>query len=212
MKFTTEKECDCGGRYVFSAYGDAEFAPAACEKCGKSASQIDPLSVSVTAERLLYRSKAELESGDYSLSIVIAVMAIESFLTRLFLKLKGINGYASTFTLPTATQEADWEKEYPRSGGFSNPIGFVSQSLMSTTFDKFVAGNPIAKEIFSKLPNPAYVAPTQYFQRELFNRRNRIIHWGYVNSNQTEAELCYNMAVALVSILRKMDQAKYGKL
>lgn len=85
MKFMIESECDCGGRYVFYAYGDAEFGAAVCEKCGESRHLIDPLTVSVTTERLLHRSKAELEGGDYSLAIVIAVMAIESFLTRLYL-------------------------------------------------------------------------------------------------------------------------------
>lgn len=210
MKFTIEKPCDCGGRYVFSAYGDAEFGTGACESCGKTAHIMNPLSVSVTAERLLYRSKAELDSGDYSLAIVIAVMAIESFLTRLYLKLKGMESYAATFNLPTLAQEADWEKEYPRSGGFTSPIGFVSQRLVGTTFDSFVAGNPAANAIFSGLPNPENITPTQYFQTELFNRRNRIAHWGYVNSNQEEAERCHQIAVALVSILREMDRSKYG--
>lgn len=197
---------------MFSAYGDADFGAAVCDKCGGSAHLMNPLSVSVTAERLLYRSKAELDNGDYSLTIVIAVMAIESFLTRLYLKLKGIDSYLSAFTFPTAAQEAQWEMEYPRSGGFSSPIGFVSQRLVGTTFDKFVADNAITTAIFSGLPNSAANTPTLYFQSELFNRRNRIAHWGYVNSNQAEAELCHGIAVALVSILREMDRVKYGKL
>jgi hypothetical protein len=212
MKFSIDKPCNCGGRFVFSAYGDADFGAAICDKCGESAHLMNPLSVSVTAERLLYRSKAELDNGDYSLAIVIAVMAIESFLTRLYLKLKGMDSYLSTFTFPTAAQEADCEKEYPRSGGFSSPIGFVSQRLVGTTFDKFVTDNATATAIFSGLPNPTATAPTLYFQSELFNRRNRIAHWGYVNSNQAEAELCHGIAVALVSILREMDRVKYGNL
>lgn len=173
---------------------------------------MNPLSVSVTAERLLYRSKAELEGGDYSLSIVIAVMAVESYLTRLFLKLKGMDSYASSFNLPTATQEEMWEKEYPRSGGFSSPIGFVSQRLLGTTFDKFVAGNAAASATFTALPNSSNATPTQYCQDELFKRRNRIAHGGYVSSNKAEAELCHTIAVALVSILREMDRSKYGNL
>jgi hypothetical protein len=136
---------------------------------------MNPLSVSVTAERLLYRSKAELENGDYSLAIVIAVMEIESFLTRLFLKLKGMDGFASTFTFPTPAEEAEREREYPRGGGFLGPIGFVSQRLVGTTFDEFVARNSVAA-IFSELANPAHIPPVQYFQSELFNRRVRIAH------------------------------------
>jgi len=197
---------------VFSAYGDADFGAAICTDCGKSAHLVDALSVSVTAERLLYRSKTELESGDYSLSIVTAVMAVESYLTRLFLKLKGMDSYAATFTLPSPTQEAEWEKEYPRSGGFSSPIGFVSQRLVGTTFDKFVEGNAVASKIFSGFPNNSQASSTQYVQDELFNRRNRIAHWGYVNSNKADAELCHAIAVAVVSILREMDRSKYGNL
>ena len=78
MKFSIEKPCDCGGRYLFAANGDTDFGAAVCEKCGNSAHLVNPLSVSVTAERLLYRSKAELANEDYSLAIVIAVMAIAS--------------------------------------------------------------------------------------------------------------------------------------
>jgi len=170
---------------------------------------IDPLSVSVTAERLLYRSKAELETGDYSLSIVVAVMAVESYLTRLFLKLKGIDSSLG-LRLPTAAEQEKWEEEYPRKGGFSRPADFVSQRLVAKTFDNFVAGNPQASALFSRLRSPSQISPAQYFQKELFNRRNRIAHWGYVNSGLEEAELCHTIAVALVSILREMDRAKYG--
>jgi len=198
MLFPHRTACNCGGNYLFSAYGDGEFSAAKCTKCGKTGFLTDPLSVSVTAERLLLRSAGELEHGDYSLSIVIAVMAVESYLTRLFLKVKGMDNYATTFKLPTAKQEAEWEKEYPRSGGLPRPVGFVSQKLLATTFDKFVEENEAAKAIFSGLPSVSNASPTNYFQNELFKRRNRIVHWGYVNSSKADAELCRKTAVALV--------------
>jgi hypothetical protein len=197
---------------VFSAYGDADFGAASSSKCGKPARSISPLSVSVTAERLLYRSKAELENGDYSLSAIIAVMAVESFLTRLFLKLKGMEQYAAGFNFPTPAEEAQWEKEFPRSGGFPKPADFVTQNAMCMTFDEFVKGNSDASKIFSTLSETGSAGPTQYIQGELFKRRNRIVHWGYVNSNRSDAELCHAIAVATVSILREMDRSKYGKL
>ncbi len=207
MKIPIERGCDCGGTYVFTAHGDAEFREATCSSCGSVASLIDPVSVSVTGERLLYRSKADLDGGDYSLSIVVAVMAVESFLTRLFLKLKGMENYAVTFKPPTPTQEAEWEKEFPKSGGFPSSAGFVSQRLVGTTFDKFVATSKRASAIFSALPDSREASPTRYFQNQLFRRRNRIAHWGYVNTSKSEAQLCHNVAVAAVSILREMDAA-----
>jgi hypothetical protein len=212
MKFTIEMNCSCGGHQTFSAYGNNNFGSATCTKCGTTGHLFDPLSVSVTAERLLYRSRVELENGDYSLSIVVAVIAIESYLTRLFLKLKGMDSYATTFMLPTEKQEAEWEGEYPRSGGFPGPIGFISKRLLGTTFDKFAAEDPSAAAIFSTLPDTSNTSATDYFQNKLFKPRNRIIHWGYVNSGKADAELCHKIAVALVSILREMDRSKYGHL
>ena len=144
----------------------------------------------------------------YSLSIVIGVMAVESYLTRLFMKFKAMSNYSSTFSLPTLVEEAIWEKEYPRSGGFSGPVNFISQRLTGVNFDKFVAQNATASAIFHTLTNPYCASPTELFQNELFKPRNRIAHWGYVNSGKAEAETCYTIAVALVSILREMDRAK----
>lgn len=54
--------------------------------------------------------------------------------------------------------------------------------------------------------------PSRYFQDELFNRRNRIAHWGYVNSTKQEAEHSHQIAVAIVTILREMDRLKHGIL
>jgi hypothetical protein len=81
-------------------------------------------------------------------------MAVESYLIRLFLKLKGMDSYATAFKLPMAAQEEEWEKEYPRSGGFSGPIGFLSKRLRATTFDKFVEGNALQLRYFlnSRIP------------------------------------------------------------
>ena len=170
MKFTYNAACECGGQIVFAATGEGQFGPGECSMCKKTTYLIDPLSVSVTAERLLYRSKAELENGDYSLSIVIATIAVESYLTRLFLKLKGMENYATTFELPNESMETQWEQEYPRSGGFLKPSDFVAKRFTGLTFDQFVMSNNIAATYaFLGLPNPNKVLPSRYFQDELFN-------------------------------------------
>ena len=114
MKFNGERACECGGVYPFSTYGEAPWPVVSCSACGKAAGQINLLSVSVTAERLLYRSKAEFESGDYSLAIVIGTMAIESYLTRLFFKVKGMDYYSQSFAWPTEAQEKHGKLNIPR--------------------------------------------------------------------------------------------------
>ncbi|MFZ3212679.1 MAG: hypothetical protein WA188_14320 [Terriglobales bacterium] len=212
MKLPLKVPCVCGHTVSFSTYGDEALPRVTCPECGFSTDVIDPLSVSVTGERLLYRSKAELEDGDYSLSIMIGAIAVESFLTRLFLKLKGMDSYATTFTLPTPVQEEAWEREYPRSGGFTGPADFVSKAITGMAFDEFVSGNTVAVKIMAGLPDAPHPSAKQYFQDELFKRRNRIVHWGYVNSAKAEAQLCHTLAMAAVSILREMDKSKYGAL
>src|SRR5437588_5468717 len=195
MNFSQPTPCACGGRVPFATYGDAPWPGVVCSKCGKAAGQIDPLSVSVTTERLLYRSKAELERGDYSLSIVIATMAVESFLTRLFFKVKGMDSYAATFIWPTEAQETAWEVEYPKKGGFTGPVDFVSKATTGVTFDEFVVNNAVASAIMARFPDADGLSPKQYFQSALFHLRNRIAHWGYVNTSQAEGEQCHSLAV-----------------
>jgi hypothetical protein len=212
MKFTQHMTCHCGESLPFVTYGDGRWPGVVCSKCGTAAGLIDPLSVSVTTERLLYRSKAELERGDYSLSIVIGTMAVESFLTRLFFKVKGMDCYATTFAWPTEAQEKSWEAEYPKKGRFTGPADFVSKATTGITFDEFVAKNVVAKKIMSGFPDAVNTSAKQYFQSTLFHVRNRIAHWGYVNTSQSEAERCHSLSVAIVSILREMDRIKYSGL
>jgi hypothetical protein len=212
VKFAQEVPCSCGGTFPFSTYGEAPWPTVVCTKCGMVGGQINPLSVSVTAERLLFRSKQELEDGDYTLSIVIGTMVVESFLTRLFFKVKGMDNYAATFTWPTEAQEKACVNEYPRKGGFTGPADFVSKATAGMTFDEFVGSNATTKKIMAGFPNAAGLSPKQYFQSKLFYPRNRIAHWGYVNTSKGEAERCLALAIAIVSLFRAMDKVKYGAL
>jgi hypothetical protein len=103
---------------VFATCGDDDFGEATCSHRGSTASLADPLSVCVTGERFLYRSNADIEGGEYSLSMIVGVMAVESFLTPVFLKLRRMESFAVTFEPPTSAQEAEWEKEFPENWWF----------------------------------------------------------------------------------------------
>lgn len=212
MKFVQDMPCSCGGVFPFATYGEAQWPTVVCTKCGMAGGQINPLSVSVTAERLLNRSKLELDGGDYTLSILIGTMAVESFLTRLFFRVKGMDSFATTFTWPTEAQEKQWENEYPRKGGFTSPADFVSKATTGMTFDDFVGSNATTIKILAGFPDAAGLSAKQYFQSNLFYLRNRIAHWGYVSTSKGEAERCFALAVAIVSIFREMDKVKYGTL
>jgi hypothetical protein len=79
-------------------------------------------------------------------------------------------------------------------------------------FDEFVSKNVVAIKIMAGFPEAANLSVKQYFQSTLFHPRNRIVHWGYMNTSLAEAEKCHTLAVAIVSILREMDKLKYGAL
>lgn len=167
---------------------------------------VDPLSVSVVAERILRRSKSELDRGDNTLTILLAAIAVETFLTRLFMKLKGMEQFGSGFEWPTPAEEAKWESEYPRNGGFPGPANFVSKRLVQKTFDDFVSSHETANAIHKTLPNSGQLSLSELCQSNLFAIRNRIAHWGYVNSSGEDAQRCYGISVAVVCVLREMDK------
>jgi hypothetical protein len=138
MKFQYDQTCTWVGHLIFTTTGDSRFPSAECVSCGSSGHLIDPLSPSVVADRLIHRSKAELEGGDYSQAILLAAIAVETFLTQIFLKLKGMEHFAGGFRWPDEEQEAKWEQEYPRSGGFIGPANFVAKRLVQSSFDEFI--------------------------------------------------------------------------
>jgi hypothetical protein len=75
-KYTTEA-------IVSDGIGEDRIPAAIWPKCGSTIHIIDPLSVSVVAERLLYRSQSDLDAGDYTFSIVSSAIAVEAAYTRL---------------------------------------------------------------------------------------------------------------------------------
>ena len=212
MKFQHLQDCSCGGHYRFETSGDKSFKAGECSSCGKTAHLLDPLSVSVVAERLLHRSKSELDAGDNTLAILIAAIAVETFLTRLFMKIKKMDGLVVSFQWPTTADEEAWEAEYPRSGGFTGPANFVSRNLVNVTFDEFVSANKTAQTIYATLPNSNHLPLAKLCQTELFKRRNRIAHWGYINSGADDAKQCHEIAVGVVCVLREMDRVRYANI
>lgn len=47
-------------------------------------------------------------------------------------------------------------------------------------------------------------------QVELFRRRNRIAHWGYVSTDAKEAKMGHEIAVGDVAVLREMDRVQHA--
>ena len=161
---------------------------------------------------MISRSRKELAEGDHTLAILISAIAIEAFLSRMFLKLKKIENLKNLLGMPTSAQIAAWEKQYKRNIGFSTCVDFVSKKLTGVDFDTFIDDRKHSSEIIARAVLVLAGPPTKTIQKELFERRNRIAHWGFVDSAQNDAERSFNVAVATLDILREMDREKYKTL
>jgi len=220
MKFTVPVACSgCGCDFKTLGYGELTFPPATCPKCGQTIHIIDPLAISIVSERLLYRSKAELESGDFTMPIICGAMAIESALTRLFLKWREIeHGFPATRT--TDADRKGWEAEYRKGvgrGGFANSANFVSKYFTGKSFDAFVEDftkrSKAATRVKAGFPAvPKGQLTAAYIHKELFDKRNRIMHWGAVSFGKQEAEQAFGAALTAMAVLREIDKEKADEL
>lgn len=206
MKFTVPVSCSaCGCDFRALGYGQLTFPPATC-KCGAAIRVYDPLSISVVGERLLHRSQAELDGGDFTMAIICGAMAVESALTSVYVKWRELNhGYG---TASVADREA-WVRDYitgTKRGGFANSANFVSNYLAGKPFDSFV--DDLAARSGMSLAVPAIKMKTAHIRAELFTRRNQIMHWGNVGYTKQEAQKAYVAALAAFAVLRVMDKDK----
>jgi hypothetical protein len=212
MKFSIPVSCSsCGCDFTTLGYGELTFPPATCPKCDQTIHIVDPLTFSIVAVRLLYRGDAELKRGDFTMC---GAMSIESALTSLFIKWRELkNGFPGVPTTD-ADREA-WEKEYrdgTRPGGFTRSANFVSTYLTGKHFDEFVVdfvqriGS--AAIIGAGLPAAESEMKADHIHRELFNKRNRIMHWGEVTYGKADAEKALSAATAAFALLTAMDKEK----
>jgi hypothetical protein len=212
VKVPITVNCLCGNDFPVTVHAGKKFPAAVCPECGASMHIFEHLSISVVADLLLYRSKSEMEGADYTLSIICSAMAVECFLTRAFLKWKEIDSLKSTGHLATEQEKSDLEKEYTKSAGFLTPSDFASNSLVGMGFDEFVATNPNATAIMNGFLDAVGQSPKKYFQQVLFNKRNRILHWGQVSYERVDAESCLKAAIAIGGILKIMDRQRGEKM
>ena len=92
MKFSISVTCrTCGAVLPVIGHGEKNFSPVFCPTCRVAIFCVDPLSVSIVADRLLFRCRAEIDGDDPTVSIICSAIAVETALTQVFMKWKKID-------------------------------------------------------------------------------------------------------------------------
>src|ERR1035438_2897484 len=221
MKVTIPVICSsCRTEFPQSGYAGKKFPVAVCPTCGESIHIIEHLSISVDADLLLHRSKSEMDGGDFTLSIILNALAVECALTQVFLKLKAIDSGLSVHTATDVERDA-WEKTFLNStnwGKFKNSANFVSKFLTGIFFDDFVEDfNNKTKDhvgLWIKAGFPPYLsmAKLDSFQKEIFNKRNRMRQSGKGDYERSDAARSLDAAIVMVNILKRMDRQRCEKM
>src|SRR5216683_230458 len=83
MKSSFPIRCQCGHEMVLETVGTDSFKDTSCPKCHSAIWIVDNGFVST---RIFNRSLKELNSSDFTLSIILSAMAVECELARVFVK------------------------------------------------------------------------------------------------------------------------------
>jgi predicted transcriptional regulator len=154
---------------------------------------------------ILARSYNELNvEKDYDMAIVLAAMAFECELSRLYRKWKEVEApNTGTFDLEKS------EEELRKMGSVAEKITNVSTFLCAGGIEAFVESSDKWKktigEGFSSLHQGSLAAD---FQRAVFWPRNKVLHHGTASHTRDEAARCCSIAWLGLHILKEMDKAK----
>jgi hypothetical protein len=213
MRFTAKVPCQrCGTTITVETTGTDRFPDAKCTACKATIYLSDN---STPGLRMLFRSDAESQGGDFTLSVMLTAMAVEAELSFLFFKWKRIDlnmAHVNTGIQVTQAHEDAWEDEYRRQYRIVSKFDAVFQMLTGSAFDAFVASDAQCSQLMSKRHSAAAgVSPAKVVEENLFWVRNKIMHSGAVDTTKDVAEGCYAMASTLFSILATADPVKYNR-
>jgi hypothetical protein len=213
MLFPLRVPCSaCGSTSTVTTNATQQYPQHTCPQCGASISIMDPLTISLIADRLLIRVESEIEKADFTVAIILSAMAVETAVTQVFIKWKGIEYYGKTGSLtPTEDEQDAWENEYrretmkPQKGlsSFEKEADFVSLFLVGKKYDDFVS------EKAAGTTQDASLLSAKLIHNDLFNKRNRVMHWGEVTYGREDASTALAAAERAIRTLKMMDEEKW---
>jgi hypothetical protein len=182
-----------------------------CPQCHAVLWFVEPLG-NFAGQLILSRSWSELKNGDWTLAIVLSAMAVECEMARLYLKWNEID--LMTTRTPADTDQQAWEDQWRKFYAIGVKLDKVSELLTGGPFDSFLAQNTdLLLAVQTQCPEyKNSISQKKFFEDEFFKRRNRIVHRGEIDFQQTDAELCFTIATSLWRILDTMDAQRLRAL
>ena len=210
MKFSIPITCDDCGEFLVEVNGTRLPKDAQCPRCQKTIWLVEPLG-NIVGMAIMHRAATELAGGDSTLTIVLAAMAVESQLAYLFMKWNRVD-----LTLQrnaTDADEAEWEERWRDIRSVADRFDRVSSLLAGQSFDAFLSANgDLLKSVRTHYQSSGEASANYFFVKGLFHKRNRVVHFGKIDFQQSDAELCFALATAVWHILVAMDAHRYRKL
>jgi hypothetical protein len=109
MKYSFPVTCACGETFLEHVTGTQFPKSAQCPSCETTIWLVEPLG-NVVGMAILGRAAVEMKSGDWTLAIVLAAMAVECELVYLFMKWNRID--LMLVRNPTGADDEGWEKQW----------------------------------------------------------------------------------------------------
>jgi hypothetical protein len=212
MKFWFPITCSCGESFRVEVNGNQPPKDAECPKCRTTIWLVEPLG-NVVGMAILSRAETEMNAGDWTLTIVLSAMAVECQLAFLFMKWNRID--LMLVRNPTDADEEGWETQWrDEVRTIAARFDKVSSILTRQPFDTFLDQNGnLLRALQTKYQN--WNSATSFkdlFVKELFHKRNRVVHFGKIDFSRPEAEMCSILASTLWQILVSMDAHRRREL
>ena len=205
MKWSVIVTCQqCGESSTHESSGTKELKDAQCPKCGTPFWFVKPLGDFV-GMTIFNRAWAELQRQDFTLVVVLSAMAVECNLAYLFSKWKEIEMMETKIPVPQSDKEA-WMAEWNGIFEIKKRLNKVSRFLTGKDFDSFLSSNPaLMKPLSAAYTASGCTSARTFFVKELFHRRNRVVHSGAIDFQQDDADVCFTLAATLFRIFKEMD-------
>lgn len=208
MRIPLETPCEkCGEPVTVRADLNAPAVDIAC-KCGWKLAEV--LTGSLQPELLLLRRAQHefAERQDSSLCIVLAAMAVECLLSRLYFKWSPIEVDPNDDNRRPAHEKL--EKQFRKLGPAKKKLATAADLMHSEGLSAFVRRSPEIRGVISSgFPSLNADDLPQTIVEGLFWPRNRILHLGRTDSvDENSAARAFNVAQLVIRIYHLMDEEK----